>query len=121
MAIANPAPTARRYYFLAAGDEFELAKRAGRRGLAPGVFMDEVETRLLASGVEAERINWVKSTYITDDTESLAAKADERDIGRDSRVREEGHAVRQSLDARRPGAQDEAAEALADDRHARRS
>src|SRR5262249_3089093 len=35
---------------------------------------------LLTSGVEAARMEWVASTFITDDTEALAAKADERDI-----------------------------------------
>ena len=43
-------------------------------------FLDAAESKLLVLSVEAERANWVKSTYITDDTEALAAKADERAI-----------------------------------------
>ncbi|MBZ5561438.1 MAG: M2 family metallopeptidase [Acidobacteriia bacterium] len=43
-------------------------------------FVEKVEARLLEANVEASRADWVKSTYITDDTEALAAKADERAI-----------------------------------------
>jgi len=43
-------------------------------------FIADAEARLLTLGVEDNRAQWVKSTYITDDTEILAAKADERDI-----------------------------------------
>ena len=42
------------------------------------VFVSEAETNLLALAVEASRAGWVQSTYITDDTEALAAKANER-------------------------------------------
>jgi peptidyl-dipeptidase A len=43
-------------------------------------FIEEAEARLLASSVDAARAEWVKATYITDDTEILAAKADELSI-----------------------------------------
>jgi len=43
-------------------------------------FIADAEARLLALAVEDNRAQWVKSTYITDDTEILAGKADERDI-----------------------------------------
>jgi len=43
-------------------------------------FADEVEQKLLVLGVDAGRADWIKSTYITDDTELLAAKLDERAI-----------------------------------------
>ncbi len=43
-------------------------------------FLDGAEKQLLALGVEASRADWVKSTYITDDTETLAARADEKAI-----------------------------------------
>jgi peptidyl-dipeptidase A len=43
-------------------------------------FIEDAEARLLALSVEGQRADWVKSTYITDDTEALAAKADERAI-----------------------------------------
>jgi peptidyl-dipeptidase A len=46
----------------------------------PKKFMDDAEARLLALSVEESRANWVKDTYITGDTELLAAKADERVI-----------------------------------------
>jgi peptidyl-dipeptidase A len=67
------------YYFLTPGDEFDLSKRQAKR-YAPGAFMNEVETTLLATGVESSRASWIKNTYITADTELLAAKASERDI-----------------------------------------
>ena len=41
-------------------------------------FVDEASSRLLQLGVEASRAEWVKSTYITDDTEILAAHADQK-------------------------------------------
>jgi peptidyl-dipeptidase A len=44
-------------------------------------FIQGTETRLLELATESNRADWVKSTYITEDTEILAAKADERTIG----------------------------------------
>src|SRR5262245_29888226 len=43
-------------------------------------FFDTAEAKLLTLSVESQRADWVKNTYITDDTETLAAKADERAI-----------------------------------------
>jgi peptidyl-dipeptidase A len=43
-------------------------------------FLDEVETKLLALATDAGRAGWVQSTFITDDTEILAAQANERQI-----------------------------------------
>src|SRR3974390_2933437 len=43
-------------------------------------FADDVEQKLLVLGIDAGRADWVKSTYITDDTEILSAKLDERAI-----------------------------------------
>ncbi len=43
-------------------------------------FIDDVEQKLLVLGVDSGRADWVKSTYITDDTETLSAKLDERAI-----------------------------------------
>src|SRR5208283_4529130 len=43
-------------------------------------FIDDVERKLLILGVDSARADWVKSTYITDDTETLSAKLDERAI-----------------------------------------
>ena len=58
---------------------------APARGKAPTVaeakaFADEAEARLFELSLEASRAGWVQSTYITDDTEALAAKANERAI-----------------------------------------
>ena len=41
-------------------------------------FVDAAEAKLMVLAVEASRAGWVQSTYITDDTEALAAKANER-------------------------------------------
>src|SRR5581483_8388526 len=43
-------------------------------------FLERAEARLLKLSVEAGRADWVRSTYITDDTEILAAQANERAI-----------------------------------------
>jgi peptidyl-dipeptidase A len=43
-------------------------------------FLDEAEAKLLKLSVDASRAAWVQSTYITDDTEILAAQANERQI-----------------------------------------
>ena len=43
-------------------------------------FVDEAEARLLQLSNETNRADWVKSTYITDDTEILAAQANQRAI-----------------------------------------
>ena len=56
-----------------------------KSGRAPTVaeakaFVEEAEARLLELYEEAGRAGWVQATYITDDTEILAAKANERAI-----------------------------------------
>jgi len=43
-------------------------------------FIDDAEQKLLVMGVEQSRADWIQNTYITDDTEAVAAKADERVI-----------------------------------------
>jgi peptidyl-dipeptidase A len=43
-------------------------------------FIDDAEQKLNILNVDQNRADWVKSTYITDDTEDLAAKLDERAI-----------------------------------------
>src|ERR1700734_4478088 len=40
-------------------------------------FIDRAQSKLLELSVQQGRADWVKSTFITDDTEILAAKADE--------------------------------------------
>src|SRR6266536_326394 len=61
------------------------AKKTTASSKAPTVaeakaFLDEAEGRLLALATDAGRAGWVQSTYITDDTEILAAQANERQI-----------------------------------------
>src|SRR5713101_1200544 len=48
-------------------------------------FIEEVETRLFALSTDASRAGWVQSTYITDDTEILAAQGSERLISATAR------------------------------------
>jgi peptidyl-dipeptidase A len=43
-------------------------------------FVDGAEQKLLKLWIDASRADWVKSTYITDDTEILAAQANEKAI-----------------------------------------
>src|SRR5882724_2730120 len=43
-------------------------------------FLYTAESKLLVLSVDSSRADWVKNTYITDDTEMLAAKANERAI-----------------------------------------
>jgi peptidyl-dipeptidase A len=43
-------------------------------------FTEEAEQKLLALNIDSGRADWIKSTYITDDTEANAAKLDERAI-----------------------------------------
>ncbi len=43
-------------------------------------FIDDAEQKLLALGVDAGRADWIQATYITDDTEAVSAKIDERAI-----------------------------------------
>jgi peptidyl-dipeptidase A len=45
-------------------------------------FMDKAEADLLALTNEAGRAQWVQETFITDDTEAIAAKANERLLNR---------------------------------------
>jgi peptidyl-dipeptidase A len=43
-------------------------------------FIRDAEQKLLILNVDAARADWVKSTYIIDDTEAIAAQLDERSI-----------------------------------------
>jgi peptidyl-dipeptidase A len=43
-------------------------------------FINDAEQKLLLLGVDSARADWIKSTYITDDTEAIAAKLDEKAI-----------------------------------------
>ena len=41
----------------------------------PAAFMKQAEQRLEDVSVKASRVSWVQETYITDDTEAIAADA----------------------------------------------
>src|ERR1700730_11218482 len=43
-------------------------------------FLDAAESKLLALSVDSNRADWVKDTFITDDTEILSAQANEKVI-----------------------------------------
>src|SRR5216683_5610607 len=49
-------------------------------------FLDDAEKKLFALGYEAGQASWIQSTYITDDTEAVAAKENERAIGESVRL-----------------------------------
>ena len=55
-----------------------------------GKFLTDTEKRLLGLAIDASRADWVKSTYVTDDTESLAAAANETLIGATTELAEQG-------------------------------
>jgi peptidyl-dipeptidase A len=64
---------------------------AGLFAAAPTVpeakkFLDDAEKKLFALGYEAGQASWIQSTYITDDTEAIAAKANERAIAESVRL-----------------------------------
>jgi peptidyl-dipeptidase A len=48
-------------------------------------FTDDAEKELLRLWIEQSRADWIKSTYITDDSEILAAEAADRTIGATTR------------------------------------
>ena len=52
-------------------------------------FLADAEKRLLDLNIKAGRADWVKSTFITDDTESLAAEANENLIAATTELAEE--------------------------------
>jgi peptidyl-dipeptidase A len=53
-------------------------------------FMEKAESELLVLYNEGQRAGWVEETYITDDTEALSARAQERLIARTTELVKEG-------------------------------
>jgi len=49
-------------------------------------FLDDAEKKLFDLNLESSQASWVQSTYITDDTEAVAAKANERAIAESVRL-----------------------------------
>ena len=67
--------------FLAAGTVV-LSGCASRKATPDDAraFIDAAEQKLLLLNVDSSRADWIKSTFITDDTEAVAAKLDQRSI-----------------------------------------
>lgn len=80
LSVYNGARHMKLSYLLIAGLAFSAALPAAAPPTVreAQAFIDDAEARLLPLFVEDNRANWIKSTFITDDTEILAAKADER-------------------------------------------
>jgi len=60
-----------------------LAASACSPKATPGdarTFTEDAERNLLALNIDSSRADWIKDTYITDDTEAIDAKIDERAI-----------------------------------------
>ena len=55
-----------------------LAGCARRTPKQARAFVDKAETELLAASNAANVAQWVQETYITDDTQSIAASANEK-------------------------------------------
>src|SRR3984885_813807 len=69
------------FVVLCLGSGFCLADTAKPPTLAEAkAFLDRAQSKLLELSVQDQRADWVKSTFITYDTEILAAKADEDQI-----------------------------------------
>src|SRR5271156_6094294 len=49
-------------------------------------FLDDAEAKSLVLGVESNRADWVRANFITFDTETLSASADERSIAEGVRL-----------------------------------
>src|SRR5258708_482493 len=49
-------------------------------------FLDDAEKKLFDLSLEASQASWVQSTYITDDSEAVEAKANERAIAESVRL-----------------------------------
>jgi peptidyl-dipeptidase A len=49
-------------------------------------FLDEAESKLLVLANDAQRADWVHSTFITDDTEAIASQSDEKFIAEGVRL-----------------------------------
>ncbi len=61
-----------------------------KTGLADATaFIGKAESELLKLSVDFQRADWIRSTYITDDTETLAAKLNETLIGATMRLAKE--------------------------------
>jgi peptidyl-dipeptidase A len=69
-------------------DNPNLGSAAGSNGEAEK-FLQDAEKRLLDLNIKAGRADWVKSTFITDDTEAMAAEANESVIAATTELAEQ--------------------------------
>ena len=83
-------------------------------------FVDEAEKTLLQLWITQSRADWVKSTYITDDTEILAAQAADKTIEASVQYAKDAMRFDKVAVPDGDGAQAQAPQALADDGRARR-
>ena len=71
-------------FALATAGAAALAAQPPARGTTPAdarAFLDDVDRTLARLSIEANRAGWVQSTYITPDTEAIAARANEAYVG----------------------------------------
>ena len=74
MSIRFIAPAVAAFALLAHAADPKATPEEARR------FIDEAEVKLLNLGIDSGRADWVQATYITGDTELLAAQLDEKTI-----------------------------------------
>ena len=68
-----------------------VAQMSAPKAAAPTVqdvrkFLDDAEKKLFDLSLEASQASWIQATYITDDTEAVAARANERAINESVRL-----------------------------------
>ena len=69
------------FAFMSCTDQNSPAASGSATASEAEKFINDAEKRLLDLNIKAGRAEWVKSTFITDDTEALAAEANEVLIG----------------------------------------
>jgi peptidyl-dipeptidase A len=76
--MTMPAQTTTETATAATAASATAAAPAGPTAAEAAKFVDEAEAMLATMNVDAQRASWVQSTYITDDTQILAAKENEK-------------------------------------------
>lgn len=79
--------------YLQAAPALALNRAAEKRALE---VVTRAEAELMSLSVEGSRAEWVKSTYVTDDTEGLAARASERSLEASGRWAAEARKFKES-------------------------
>jgi peptidyl-dipeptidase A len=85
--------------FLLAALVVSAAGQAPARGTAPAdarAFLDQVDGTLAQLSVAANRAGWIQATYITPDTEALAARANEAYVGASTNFAKEAARFRET-------------------------